>query len=202
MATRPRVHTGPRAARRGPFVETAFGLMLAALVFCLCRSANGQQTVLSEYEIKAAMLYNFAKFVEWPAGESRSSDVPLTVGVLGRDPFGAALDGIVREQNGVQRGVSVRRFSDLARLEFCHILFVSISEKERLPQILAAASQRNMLTVSDMDGFARAGGAIGFVLGDNRIGFEINPDAGRRASLAISSKLLRLARVVLPERGG
>jgi hypothetical protein len=176
--------------------------ILLAICLVLGRHGDGQPSDPSEYEVKAVMLYNFAMFVEWPAAESPSARTPLVVGVLGRDPFGAALDAITRGRNSPQMRVVVRRFGDLSHLDSCHILFISGSEKGSLPEVLAAVGRRSVLTVSDMEAFARAGGIIGFVLQAGKIRFEINHEAARRANLTVSSRLLQLASIVVSEKGG
>ena len=98
--------------------------------------------------------------------------------------------------------VVVRRFGDLSHLGSCHILFISRSAKGSLPEVLAAVGRRSVLTVSDMEAFARAGGIIGFVLQAGKIRFEINHEAARRANLTVSSRLLQLASIVASEKGG
>jgi hypothetical protein len=148
-----------------------------------------------EYEIKAAMLYNFAKFVEWPPAARTDAQAPIVVGVLGQDPFGAVLDDTMRDKSVYGRSILVRRFRTLADLDPCHVLFISRSERKRVPEILRSLQKSSVLTVSDAERFAGLGGIIGFTLRGNRIRFEINNDAARRAGLKISSKLLRLAKV-------
>ena len=144
-----------------------------------------------EYEVKAAMLYNFAKFVEWP-GEGRE---PLVIGVLGKDPFGPVLDEVVRDKTVHGRPLVVRRFHQLAELGACHILFIARSESRLIPEVLEPLHKAGVLTVADIDQFAKSGGVIGFTMDNGRIRFEINLGAARRAGLRISSRLLGLALV-------
>jgi len=146
-----------------------------------------------EYLIKAAFLYNFAKFTEWPAAAFASADSPLTICVLGDDPFGAALDAIDgKEIKG--RTVSVRRLADTAVAEACHVIFISISEETRLTDILDILRGRPVLTVADMPEFARTGGIINLKTNEEeRIRFDINIGKAQQAGLRMSSKLLSLA---------
>jgi hypothetical protein len=149
-----------------------------------------------EYEVKAAFLYRFAQFVEWPNSAFSTADAPVAIGVLGDDPFGAVLDQLVQGEIIHGRKVVVRRSSGIDDLKTCHVLFVSKSEKDRTPQILGALANAPVLTVGEIDGFAGRGGMINFYIQDNKVRFEINPDAARRCGLKISSKLLGLGRLV------
>jgi hypothetical protein len=149
-----------------------------------------------EYQIKAAFLFNFARFVEWPAAAFGSSDSPLSLCVLGEDPFGSALDETVRGEKVRDRRLEVRRTSEVVDLDACQLVFVSASERGRLPEILSALGSKSVLTVSEVEEFAARGGVINFVLVDNRVRFEINPGAAKRSGLKISSELLRLGRIV------
>ena len=154
---------------------------------------------LSEYDVKAAYLYHFAKFVEWPEEALPDSATFLTIGILGTDPFGEAFVSI-QGKSVKGRQLAVKRFASLRDLEPCHILFISDSEKKRLPEILEQLDEAGVLIVGDMKGFARAGGTINFVLRKNKVQFEINVDAAERAGLKLSSKLLKLAFIVRDER--
>lgn len=168
-------------------------LLLAWLLcFCCLQAAEAPR---SEYEVKAAMLYNFARFVEWPAQVLGSASDPLVVGVLGLDPFGAILDNTLKGVTVNGRHMVVRRFASVAELKVCHILFVSSSETKSLPAVTQMFERSAVLTVGDMERFARQGGMIGFILDGKKVRFEINLDAAESAGLKISSKLLQLATV-------
>jgi len=182
--------------RPARFIETARDSAVAclAMMFLLCASAGAQDA--SEYQVKAAFLYNFAKFVEWPASVSAGPNAPLVIGVLGKDPFGGEIDRAVEGKTINGRRLMIRRFSSLQAYQYCHILFVSSSERNNLPQIIATVRNSSVLTVSETDRFAHIGGIINFVTIENRIRFEINQAAAERAGLKISSKLLSLGRVV------
>lgn len=147
-----------------------------------------------EYPLKAAFLYNFVKFVEWPADAFAGERSPLTVCVYGTDPFGDTLDNVVRGESVGERGLIVQRPDALDDLRDCHVLFISRSERSRLSEVLARVQGEPVLTVGDTDGFLKAGGVINFVLEENKVRFLINPEAAGRSGLKISSKLLRLAK--------
>lgn len=151
-----------------------------------------------EYQVKAVFLLRFAQFVEWPRDAFDSSSTPLVIGVLGNDPFGDYLDEIVRGETVDGRPLVVRRFEDIEEGARSHVLFVSRSEAERLPQITRALGTKPVLLVGEADRFASQGGMIGFVMQNNRIRFSINPDAAKAARLTLSSKLLRSATIVDP----
>lgn len=146
-----------------------------------------------EYAIKAAFLCHFARYVQWPEGVSKD---PFIIGVLGNDPFGALLDDLAAARAIGGSRLVVRRFRRQEDYTPCHILFVSGSEAERLEAALEKVKGSPVLTVGDTRGLARRGVAVNFLIERNKIRFEINPAAAKRAGLKISSKLLRLARSV------
>jgi hypothetical protein len=153
---------------------------------------------LPEYPVKAAFLYHFVEFVEWP----RASPLPpssVTIGILGRDPFGDVLDKAVLGKVVAGRTLVIRRFATVETVERCEILFISSSEMDRLPEILARLENTPVLTVGEADRFARHGGMIGFFFEDNRVRLEVNRPAAEKAGLRVSSKLLAVARLVKPE---
>jgi hypothetical protein len=144
--------------------------------------------------LKAEVLYNVAKFVEWPPEAFAGKNAPLRICVLGEDPFGADLDPPARKKvNG--RSVEVLRGATEDALSGCHIAFISASEGPRLARALSHFGA-GVLTLSDLPRFAERGGAVGFVMERERVGFEINADSAHRAGLKISSKLLKLAKVI------
>ena len=150
------------------------------------------------YEVKAAFLYNFAQFVEWPTNAYPDAQSPIAIGILGDDPFGASLEEIVRGEKVNNRPLVIARYKRVEDIKACQILFISQSENRRLEEIFAALKNLGTLTVGDTDGFAKRGGMIRFVLENNKIRFRINVEAARAANLTISSKLLRLAEIVTP----
>lgn len=154
-------------------------------------------------KVKAAYLYNFAKFIQWPEVASGDEETPFVIGVLGDDPFGRRLDDTVRAKTIAGRPVEIRRFrwdkpENRAELQNCQILYISNSERGRLKEIFTALQGQPVLLVADISRFAADGGMIGFVLEDQRIIFEINREALERVNLKASAKLLKLARIVEP----
>ena len=148
----------------------------------------------NEYQVKAAFLYNFAKFVDWPPEAFAGRSGKLVIGVIGEDPFGGALDQAINGKTIGGRSLVVHRLRWGQDLRSCHILFISSSERQRLPQIIQSLRGASVLTVGDMGQFNQQGGIINFVLEANKVGFEINSRGAHRARLRISSKLLALAK--------
>lgn len=158
--------------------------------------STGEDPVVNrEYLIKAALLYNFAKFAEWPVDAFAGATAPLRICILGDDPFGAALDALVGKQVH-ERPLAIARILALAETARCQILFVSESESARLTEILDYVGGHPILTVADFSRFAQSGGIIGLKTVDNHSRIEVNIDAVNRAGLKLSSKLLRLAETV------
>jgi hypothetical protein len=153
-----------------------------------------------EYQVKAAFLYNFAQFVDWPPPAFPESQTPLVIGVLGTDPFGAFLDDTVRGEKVNNHPMEIQRFGRVEEIKTCHILFISKSEAAQLEQILASLKGRNILTVSDIDGFAQGGGMIRLVTEKGKTRLKINREAAKAAGLTISSKLLKPAEIVSSEK--
>ncbi|HWL17007.1 MAG TPA: YfiR family protein [Opitutus sp.] len=167
------------------------------LVFALLGTAwAGAAEAASEYDVKAAFLYNFTRFVEWPGEALPPVGAPLVIGIVGQDPFGSALDQLVRGESVQGRPVQVRRFSRRDRLDECHVLYISRTEAAHLPALLERLKGRPVLTVSDCERFAYDGGTIGLVMERGKVRFQINLDAARAAKLAISARLLRPATVI------
>ncbi|TAJ07873.1 MAG: YfiR family protein [Nitrospirae bacterium] len=157
--------------------------------------AQAEIGVLPEFAVKSAYLYQFTLFVEWPEESLGNPSDPIVVCVLGDDPFGPFLDALTRKTSQ-SHPLQVRRIRQVRNAGDCHVLFISASERERLVTILASLSHRRLLTVSDMEGFAGAGGIVEFVPVEKRVRFGINTEAARKAGLRISSKLLSLATIV------
>lgn len=174
--------------------------MCAALLACACACAPALSPAAgpSEYQVKAVFLFNFTQFVEWPASAFDSPTSPLIIGVLGNDPFDAALDEAVAGEAVNGRPIEVRRFATVEEVDRCHILFINIPEPQ-LASALETLRNRHVLTVGDSHDFARAGGVIEFETVGNKIRLRINLDAAKQADLSISSKLLKPARIVKRE---
>jgi hypothetical protein len=165
--------------------------------------SHAQHTGQTEYEVKAAYLYNFGKFVDWPANSTAARD-SFTICVLGDDPFGATFDTTIAGESINGKKVVVNHISRPKDAVSCRILFVSSSEGSRLPEILATLDKTSVLTVSDMPQFTRRGGMIQFLVEANRVRFEVNLTAAEHAGLTLSSQLLKVAISVRrsPQSGG
>jgi len=148
----------------------------------------------SEYQVKAAFLYKFARFVEWPDSSFASPEAPLVIGILGDDPFGPMLDQAVAGKRVQGRQLQVLRFSHLDQAPPCHILFVGRLQQSGLSPVLDLAEGQPVLSVGEAEGFNRAGGIIRLLVEGQQVFFEINAGAAQRAGLKLSSQLLKLAR--------
>lgn len=186
-----------RDARTGCMRSLAWALLaLAQSALLASFAARAAPAPPGEYQVKAAFLYNFAQFVEWPAAAFADARAPLVIGVLGEDPFGRALDATVQGETVGNRPLVVRRYRDVEEIDTCHILFISGSETPRLERILRELAGRSILTVGDSEDFARHGGMIRLFTERNRIRMRISVSAAEVGRLTISSKLLRLAETV------
>lgn len=154
-----------------------------------------------EYDLKAIFLFQFAHFVEWPAHTFLDERTPITIGVLGDDPFGAGLDEIVVNEAIGGRKLVVRRYQNVEQIDVCHVLFISASEASRMAPILARLKGRSVLTVGDTKDFVSQNGIVGFTVAKKRLKLRINLAAADTAKLVISSKLLRQAEIVQPKGG-
>lgn len=171
-------------------------LLTAAFVLGMgAPDARAQDDPPGQYEIKAAFLYKFIDFIEWPPQGSRNADPTLTIGILGRDPFGDALQ-LINGKTIKGKRLVIKHMSRVQDMENLYVLFISPSEKENLKRILQETRNASVLTISEMDGFPQNGGVINLTTERNRVRFEINPDAAERAGLKISSQLLKLAKIV------
>jgi hypothetical protein len=153
----------------------------------------GEDDAPTESEVKAAMIYNFAQFVEWPETNLKPSQSPFVIGVFGEDPIGMILDDTLKGETFQNRAVQVRHLLVPNDVKACDILFVSQSQKKRISEILEAIRGNSTLTVGDTEDFIPLGGMIAFKKEGNKIRFQINPEAATRSGLKISSRLLRLA---------
>jgi hypothetical protein len=170
--------------------------VLATVLLLLC-GARAQAPAAGEYQVKAAFLYNFAKFVEWPPSSFSDASASLQICVLGRDPFGDALRNITKEKIINGHKLEVRQVADLQQARSCHILFVASSGTTPVKQIVDGLRGASVLTVGDTKGFAQQGGMINFVLENDRVQFEVSSKAAEEAGLKISSKLLSVAKLVI-----
>ena len=156
--------------------------------------AAGESQTATTDEVKAAYLFNFAKFVEWPP----ETPGPLVLAVMGSDSIAEMLAQITTGKTAGGRAVSARRVTAGDDLTANHLLFIGAAEQERMPEIMGRLEGSSVLTVSDVDRFCELGGVIALTQDDKHVRFEINLAAAERSRLKVSSKLLRLARRVHP----
>jgi hypothetical protein len=149
-----------------------------------------------EYQVKAAFLYNFAKFVEWPSRAFVDSTGPLRFCIVGQDPFGETLDATVRGRTVGGRGIVVERVSVGEAVRHCHLVFVDAVGERELAHILHNFSRVAVLTVGESPAFLEAGGMLRLFVDGNKVRFDVNVGAAETAGLKVSSQLLKLARSV------
>ena len=149
-----------------------------------------------EYTVKAAFLLNFARLVEWPGDALPAEPNPWVLCVYGQDPFGGALEDTFRGKQVQERAVSIARPDSADGLDACHMVFVPAQRSGDGASVLARTARRSVLVVGESEGFAADGAAINLFEESGKVRFEINLDAARSARLKVSSRLLRLARLV------
>ncbi len=191
VAAARRRQSGWRSRFAGPVCFPSAVILVSVLLTSPPIAAQEAQP--SEYQIKAAFIFNFAKFVEWPATAFAEATSPLCIGVIGENPFGTDLERFVRDKRINDHPLTMRECRTLEEAKKCHIVFISSSEKKRLQEILKALQGANVLTVSETEGFTENGGIVNFVSEGKKIRFQINDGSAKSAGLKISSKLLSLA---------
>jgi hypothetical protein len=181
---------------RRSFAANLFAVSLVAAGIVLAWPADEARAEPSrEYAVKAAFIYNFAQFTQWPADAFASADSPFVIGLVGDDPFDGALDKAVAGKNVAGHPMTVKRLRTAAEAAGCGLVFVPASQEARVAEVIAAVADKPVLTVGETGNFPWSGGIIRFVTEDNKVRFEINPDAAEKAHLRISSKLMKLARI-------
>jgi hypothetical protein len=179
----------------------AIAILLGCVLLLAGAPSQAADRAPTEDEVKAAFLYSFAKFIEWPPDAFPGSGAPFVITTLGDDAFAEILDAALRGKTIRDRRLSVRRVARAEDVDASHILFIGDSEAEQLARILKQLDGAAILTVGDMDHFAERGGVVNFRTENNRVRFEINLAAAEKARLKISSQLLKLARIVGPRAG-
>ena len=188
--------TRPSEQRRRRLQIT--GCILGALVALVGdRPVSAQSNPLSEYEVKAAFLYHFAQFVEWPPETFKDLGAPLVYCTIGEDPFHGSLDAALNGKTIGARSLRVRHLKQPSELQGCHVVFLGEKEKKLFPTVLELLKGSPVLIVGESGHFVQDGGTIGFFLEENKIRFEINLEAAEKAKLKISSRLLALAKTVV-----
>ena len=193
-----RTARGRRGYRRAGL---ALGLFLLGCETGGSRVA-GQDSGSGEYQIKAAFLFHFGEFVEWPSEAFKDMNSPITYCTIGEDPFQGALDESLRAKLIGGRGVRVQHLKGVEGIVSCQVLFIGAGESKRNASILTKAKGNPVLTVGESETFAENGGMIGFCRESNKIRFEINLAAVSAAKLKISARLLSLAKTVVGKGGG
>jgi YfiR/HmsC-like len=174
-------------------------ILVPVIGFSVSPQVRAQAHLPEEYALKAAFLFNFAKFIDWPADNFSDPRSPFKVCVLGKDPFGNALDDNLQGKMIGNHPFAIRRLKDETEARSCQMLFVSSSELPHLAEILESLRGANILIIGETTGFATSGGTIEFTLEDGHVRFTINTDAANRAGLKFSAKLLSLAKIVHDE---
>lgn len=189
-------------------------LFVTLCIMAIAPCIHAESTQSQEYNVKAAFLFNFIKFVDWPTQDLGDANEPLIIGIIGKDPFKDVFE-VLKDKQVRARNVTIKRFKGIDELEEsdqkrkdqlhpqieiirkCHLLFICSSEKKYVFEIMNLIRNHNILTVADMDGFLDAGGIINFIMEEKKVRFEINVKAAKQDELKIRSKLLRLAKRVI-----
>jgi len=168
-------------------------LVVAASFLCIgVPEARAQ----SEDQIKAAFLFNFARYVEWPESAFAGPDAAVKICLAGSDKFASVVSLTVSGKSVENRPVEVDALPGLSGVSGCHILYVGEGIDSAPAEVASSVSGSSVFTVADCEGFATGGGIANFIRADNKVRFEINPSAAKKAGLKVSSRLLRLAKVV------
>lgn len=191
----------PKSYGKGPqngtgVTATTVFSWLSLTIFLACAPVTAFQALpADEYQVKAAFLYHFAKFAEWPPEVFQGPNDPFAICVLGRDPFAHALDDVIAGRNISGRKIVVRRFLEAPRAVGCRILFVSWSEPKGDLAVLAGMKQQGVLTVGESGSATSAGMIIALKIVSGKVRFEIHTEPAEREKIHFSSLLLSLATV-------
>lgn len=151
-----------------------------------------------EYQIKAAFLFNFTQFVEWPPVAFPETGTAMVIGILGENPFGKYLDEMISGEAANGHPLEIQQYKNVNEIKTCHILFINLPQA-KMKEALTALKGQSILTVSDDNNFIQMGGMIRFVTRKNKIQIQIEPERAKNAGLMISSKLLNVAEIVSPD---
>lgn len=177
--------------------------MILAVFFTMQPSSHAEEFSAREYSLKASFIYSFTKFIEWPPEAMPEGITSIRICIIGIDRFGKDIDRL-KDQTTKGRSFTIIRIKQLRELEqlgLCHIAFIGSSESGNVHKILNLLINSSALTISDSPGMGEKGVMINFFMDRKKVRFEINLDAAKRAGLRISSRLLRLARIVKDEKG-
>lgn len=171
---------------------------LLALILCLAVTGSVRaESRAEEYAVKAAFLFHFAQFVEWPEGTFKEPDNPLVYCTVGEDPFHGALDTTLSGKMTGGHSFQVWHLKQALEVQGCNIIFIGNEGRKQVPATLNALKESPILTVGESEQFLQEGGIIGFCVEENKIRFNINLEAAKKANLKISSRLLTLAKTVI-----
>jgi uncharacterized protein DUF4154 len=175
--------------------------ILFLIILLACPREWSAESAAEEYSVKAAFLFHFAQFVEWPQSAFNGPGSPLTYCIGGQDPFHGALDNTLSGKTISGRPLRVLHLKLSQDLQGCQVLFLGAAEKKTIPSALSGLGRKPVLTVGETEHFVADGGMIGFSVEESKIRFEINLGAAERANLKISSRLLSLAKQVVGAKG-
>lgn len=170
------------------------GVFAFALFFNINQS-HAQTKPALEYQVKAAFLYNFTRFVSWPSSAFSSPTAPFVIGIVRNDPFGSYLEDIIDREKVDEHPIVIQHYDHAKDIGNCHILFIPAGDDNKIKEIIAFTAHQNMLTVSDANRFVNWGGVINFFKDDNKLRVQINIAAAKAAGLEISSKLLKISKI-------
>lgn len=187
------ISKGSKEKSRSNFWKISFFIIF---LFLNTNSEYAQSGNKIEYKLKAVYIYNFLQFIEWPSSAFNDQNSPIVIGILGEDPFGEVIDETVKSEKIGDRPIKVKRYKFISDIDTCQVLFVCASEDKNVKNILYNLKGLPILTISDINDFAENGGNINFYVDENKLRFKINVKTLQDAKLKVSSKLLRLAKVI------
>jgi hypothetical protein len=181
---------------------TLWAAILIAVLLCASGIARAEEAPSLEYKVKAAFLFNFLKFVEWPPPKASEATAPITIAVLGEDKFGAAFNEITSRKIK-DRSIAIKRFADFntdeakAQLSQCQLVFISADQQKYTKDIIELLKKKPVLIVGETPGFLEVGGMVNFIMQEGKVCFELNQDTAEVSDLKMASQLMRLAKRVI-----
>ena len=180
--------------------KTGYQSFMVSLMACTTFFVCAQTPVAREYQVKAVFLYNFTQFVEWPSSSFSSDQAPMVIGILGPDPFGSYLEETATGEKINGHPLLVQHYNIIEEVGACHVLFINVADKNKRGQTMTKLKGRNILTVSDASDFLEQGGMVRFFTRQGKIKLQVNLEETKAANLVISSKLLRLVEIFVPQK--
>lgn len=169
------------------------GSLAAVLSFVTLNYSIAQTRPANEQQVKAAFIYNFTHFIDWPSESFASSKAPFVIGIIGDDPIAADLGALVKDEKFDYRTITIQKFATAKDVDNCNILYISGKEASKVKNILPQLNRRGILTVVDDAGFSKWGGIVCFHKDDNKLRLQINVSEAKAAELTISSKLMSVS---------